>query len=405
MAKYGTVKYGQAIYGGEVKPFNLRVIIRNKANTVSLLLDTKGVRHSIAEPYRYGEKKYGQFVLANNERRPILLDVSWEYNRIGGCGNAGIVLSLPYQSLDIIEEGTEIRIDVINQQDETYDTWYRGEVATRAQNLAGASTVSIQAQGYVMQLERIRLDNVTYATANTAAIVADIIDRYVEAESDIRRTPSKGLIRAEGFVVDSITFNGSCMSAIRSLAEISGNAEWGVNNDREIFFVTRTNDVKNAFMVDELQTLNESSDFNSIVNNYKLFGASSFTRTKGNLSSQNLYGKRTAILEQAAISTNDTADQFIDGFLTDTGDPLKTVNASVGNVRKRIEGEPPQGAFEFSLLGSSPFITSRYQIENIAYSLGNGDGLIANMVGGKIKEDVTDTVAYLNYRLNQLVDV
>jgi hypothetical protein len=404
MSKYKTVKYGQAKYGGEKRPFNIRVILRDKNNSSTILVDPKAVFHELADPYKYKQRKYGQATYSGKNRQPVLLDVSWEYNRIGGCGSASMSLALPYQSVDVIEEGTEIQIDVIRNSGELYETWYRGEVANRSQKLGLASTVSLQVQGFVMQLERVRLDNITFTDSNTDSIVAFIIDNYVAPDTQIKRTPSKGLVRAEGFVVDSITFNGSAMSAIRSLSEISGNAEWGVNNEKEIFFVVRSNDVKNAFVADELHALNEVSDFSGIINEYKLFGAGSYVRTKTDLASQDSFGKRNAILQQSAISTDDTADQYIDGYLTDSKEPLTTVNAIISNVRKQVETLPPQGAILFALLGSSPFVTSKYQMERINYALSNGDGLTVNIVGGKIREDISETIGYLNNRLNQIVD-
>jgi hypothetical protein len=404
MAKYGTVKYGQEKYGGESRPFNLRVILRNKNNDIAVLIDPKSTFHDFAKPFKYGQRKYGQAKYAGENRQPVLLDASWEYNRIGGCGGASIVLGLPYQSLDGIEDGTEIQIDVLDEIGERYSTWYRGEVATRSQGLANLSTVTLQVQGFVMQLERIRLDSLSFTDSNTDDIVKFIMDNFVIQDTQIKRTPDKGLVRAEGFVVDAITFNGSVMAAFRSLAEISGNAEWGVNNEKEIFFKVRSTEVKNSLTVDNLTALSESSDFSSIKNEFKLFGAGSFTRSKLDIESQEKFGKRTNTLQQAAISTNDTADQFIDGFLTDGKNPIDTVSASVGNIRERLEDIPPQGQISFSVLGSSPFIKTSYQVESINYGMGNGDGLQVNIIGGKVKQDVTETIAYLDYRLNQLTD-
>jgi hypothetical protein len=405
MAKYGTVKYSQIKYGGESRPFNVRVILRNKKNDVAIMIDPKTVFHDFAEPYKYGQRKYGQAKYAGENRQPVLLDASWSYDRIGGCGGASVVLGLPYQSLDAIEEGTEIQIDVLDEIGELYTTWYRGEIATRSQGLSNISTVTLQAQGFVMQLDRVRLDALTFVDSNTEDIVKFIMDNFVIQDTQIKRTPDKGLIRAEGFVVDSITFNGSVMSAFRSLAEISGNAEWGVDNDKELFFKVRSTEVKNAYAVDELVSLSEASDFSSILNDFKLFGASGFTRSKVDIASQEKFGKRTSILQQSAISTNDTADQFIDGFLTDSKNPDETLSASVGNARERVEGIPPQGQVSLSVLGSSPFVKTSYQVETINYAMGNGDGLQVNIIGGRIKQDVTETVAYLNYRLDQLTDV
>ncbi len=388
MAKYGEKRYGEFLYGGDERPFNVRVILRNKENDIATLIDPKATFHDI--------------VGVNTQ--PALIDIEWEYNRIGGCGTANIVLALPYQSLSAIAEGSEIEIQVIEEFGEQYTTWYRGEVVSRSQALGGVSNVILQSQGYVMQLERIRLDNVIFADSNTDAIVADIIDTYVAPDTQIKRTPSKGLVRAEGFVVDTITFNGSAMSAIRSLAEISGNAEWGVNNDKEIFFQVRSSDINTAFFVDKLQDFSEASDFSSIINEYKLFGAGAYTRTKLDTDSQTSFGERTSTLQQSAISTNDVADQYIDGYLVDSKDPKNTVSATVGNIRKPIEIIPPQGQTAFSLLGSTTIKTA-YEMESINYRMGDGDGLQATIIGGKIKDDIAETIAYLDFSLNQLFDV
>ncbi len=404
MAFYGTKKYKQGLYADDKRPFNLRVILRNNERTITILLDPGTVVHERAGTTHYGTQRYNQGRYTNKKPQPTLLDLSWEYNRIGGCGGCTMVVSLAYTAIDQIANGMEVEIICMPENGVKYETWYRGEIASREQILSGVDAVSIQVDGYVMQLDRVRMDNITYASTDTGSIVADIIDTYVIPETDIKRTAALNLIEATAFTIDTITFNGTAMESIRTLAELTGNAEWGINLDREIFFKVRGETVTRAYSVNDFTGLSEIEDFSNIKNQYKLFGSGDYVRERGDSASQTTYDKRNARLQQSAIASDDVADQYIDGFLTETKDPIKTFTGSLGNIRKRIEGTVPLGLSKIMNLKAS-FKSTTYQLERITYTMSVGDGVDVNMTGGKLREDVTETLAYFDFRLNQIVDV
>ena len=71
----------------------------------------------------------------------------------------------------------------------------------------------------------------------------------------------------------------------------------------------------------------------------------------------------------------------------------------------KIEGDTvPLGLLKIMNIEAA-YKWKSYQLENINYSLGDGDGLDVSVAGGKLREDITETLAYFDYRLNQLVDV
>lgn len=404
MSFYGSTRYGQGLYANDKRPFNLRVILRNNEKTLTILLDPRAIAHELPRPTYYGTQRYNQGIYVNKHPQPTLLELSWEYNRIGGYGACNMIVALPYTAIDQIATGMEVQIDAVPENGLKYETWYRGEIAIREQILAGVDIVNIQVEGYVMQLNRVRLDNIVYGSTDTGSIVADIIDTYVIPDTDIQRTQALSLIEATAFTVDTITFNGTAMEAIRTLAELTGNAEWGVDADREIFFKVRGETVTRAYSVNDFKSLSESEDFSNIKNQYKLFGSGDYVRERGDATSQTTYDKRNAILQQRAIGSDDVADQYIDGYLTETKDPLKTFVGSLGNVRKQIEGTVPLGLLKIMNLEAS-FKSNTYQLERITYAMGAGDGMDVSMIGGKLREDITETLAYFDYRLNDNVDV
>ena len=405
MIFYGTKKFGQGLYGDDKRAFNLRVIFRNNERTLTLFMDQRAVVHELPRSTFYGTQKYNHGIYTSKHQKPVLLDVNWEYNRIGGCGACNLVIALPYTAIDQIAAGMEVQIDCLPENGLKYKTWYRGEVGLREQVLGGVDVVNIQAQGYVMQLDRVRMDNITYASTDTGSIVADIIDTYVIPDTDIKRTIALGLVVATDFTIDTITFNGTAMEAIRTLAELTGNAEWGVNLDREIFFKIRSETVTRVYNARDFTALSESEDFGNIKNQYKLFGSGDYVRERGDSASQTTYDKRSDILQQSAIGSNAVADQYIDGFLAQTKNPIKTFNGGLSNVREKIEGDAvPLGLLKIMNIDAA-YKWKSYQLENINYSLGDGDGLDVSVAGGKLREDITETLAYFDYRLNQLVDV
>lgn len=389
------------IYDMAEWPFNIRVIFTTKDGNRSVMADMRNIFHGERNPVLYGEKKFGTFKYNTRfDREPTILDINWEYNRVGGCGIANITIAYPQELHGNISFGMDVAIQCRATSDVIYETWYSGEIASKNIAFGNPDVMNIHAQGYVSQLDfkPDDLDNIEYQSSDTGAISANIIDSFLVNIKDVLRTASKALVVTTPFTVDSIVFTGTVMEAIRTLAELTGNAEWGVNSDKEFFFLIRGSAVTWSYESRNLQTINQSTDYTQIRNKYKLYGGGTYTREKRDTTSEAKYGLRSDVLQQSFISGDTLADEYINGFLEETKNPIETIGITTMNVRSRFEGTWPLGLIEIKNQANDT--RQSYQIENINYSLGS-NGVVARITGGRLKKSVVETLSYLEYKLTQ----
>jgi hypothetical protein len=90
--------------------------------------------------------------------------------------------------------------------------------------------------------------------------------------------------------------------------------------------------------------------------------------------------------------------------LSETKNPLKTFNGQLNNIRERIESKAPMGTIRIVKLDGL-YKLDVYQLERLGYTISAGNGVAVDMTGGKLRPDVAETLAYLNYRIDQQVDV
>src|SRR5262245_51049245 len=119
--------------------------------------------------------------------------------------------------------------------------------------------VTLRCSGWSRQLEYVAVASkvppqgpVTFTgPADVGVVARSVIDNYVLPGTMIRRSSGLNLCQDTGITISAtgLTFETNAMEVLKTLAEIGGNCEWGVTADREIYFLPRSNTVKQTWTI------------------------------------------------------------------------------------------------------------------------------------------------------------
>lgn len=342
------------------------------------------------------------------------MNLSWEYNRIGGCGSFQFNLPRNYCDEKYISGDFNIRIYVRNASTKAYDLWYQGVVENKQPSVREDETIRVSGHGYQSQLNRIYI-NETYTSQEASVIIKDILDTYIVGVTDI--TYDVGDISATTFTPDSMQFNTSALDAIQTIADTVGALEWGVDKDRKFFFNARSSSIGYRFALGkDVASFASDDSFKDIVNRIIVQGGDvadvPFTATYNSLASQAKYGLRTRVIQNSSIITSAVASQFADSLFAERIDVVRKGSCSLINNSTRIENTIPIPLFALVarpiLYGErlyGTFLYSgeiSYQINRINYRLSDSGDLSTDLDLGKLRPDISEVISQLEYKLEQL---
>lgn len=229
MARYGTFKYGDGTkYGGTALPFDFHVVIRDASDRAVRL------------------------------ERDSVVALNWTYAREGGCQSATLELKRDLCDYGLVGPEFIVEIFITPAVGSTKELTWTGFVDPLSPSLARRQ-VAIQARGLSAWMQRLVVPNVNYLNqTDIADVVKNIVDTYVVVGSKIKRTAALGLVATSGVAVDNMTFATTCLDAIRTLAVLAGNFDWGVRADREFYFLPKVSTVTHWLREGALPALDES---------------------------------------------------------------------------------------------------------------------------------------------------
>lgn len=341
-------------------------------------------------------------------------NLSWGYNRIGGCGSFSFSLPREYCNERFISGDFNVKIHRRNPSTGDYDLWYQGYVEAKVPSIKGGSEViEVRGSGYQGQLSRIYIDDETYAGMDIADIVDDILTNYVLPEMDI----TIGTIDPTGFSPSTLTFNTDVLSALQTLADITGTREWGVDRNREFNFLQRSTTEGFIYPIGSEKILNFSSDdsFKDIINRVVIQGGdvagTPYKNTYDLVASQLKYNVRTEVKQNASITTNDVAEQFANAIFEDHSGVVRRGQVELLE-EKLIEETLPIGLFRMQApafrYGQKAYLTGlysgpiNYQINQISYSVDSNGNLKISMDLGQLRPTLSEALAQIEYELEQL---
>lgn len=218
--------------------------------------------------------------------------IQWYYYRNGGCGGFRILLREAFLERDaVLDEGWEIHVRIKLSGETDYTTWYRGVVRSVERRYQGNEVLTeLRGQGYLEQMAGINVNRRYPKGQRICDIVDDIVDNFIKPDTRIIRPRDVDPTNKDGGVDSSanyvlkgpVHFECSALKAIKFLAELQGDIEYGVSAERQFYFrqkrtVLGSGSDQNAFfvtkdLVDVLDGGKEVDKVNKISVESKQFG-------------------------------------------------------------------------------------------------------------------------------------
>jgi len=344
-----------------------------------------------------------------------VLALSWDYSRIGGCGNFRFTLPRNYCDEKFISGDFNIRIYIRNESTKAYDLWYQGLVEDKIPNIRGErETVDVVGHGYSAQLSRIQIDR-NYSSDETSVVVKHILDNDITANTNI--TYDVGDLVATSFTPDTLSFNTDAKRAMQTLSDIVGTREWGVDKDRKFFFKARSSTVGFKFPLGaKITDFSSDQSFKDIINRVIIqggeTGGSPYSNTYNDTSSQTKYNRRDKIVQNSAITTNAVASNYATAIFAEFSDIVRRARCSFVNHTTRVESTIPIPLFVLLSSGVTygsknygEFLYSgeiERQINRIQYNI-NFDGALSIKLNlGQLRPSLAEDIGRLDYKLEQM---
>ncbi len=271
-----------------------------------------------------------------------IASLSWDFDRIGGCGPFSLTIKKKFNELPVASYGEyDVRVYLGPADGTTQILWFRGYVDRVVGTLDKNESIDITGFGYVRQLNRV-IVNKNYSGMELGAIVKDILDTFVVPNTRI--TYSAADIINTGITASSLVFNTSADQAIQTLADIAGSMEWGVDLNRSFYFKKRLEYVKIPLWIRrDVALFEDTRSFDEIKNSYYLQGQNGLTYALEQTESVQLYGRRQDIIVNSSINSTTDAQNYLAALLNDSARPPRQIRIEVASVGSPYENSLPLG--------------------------------------------------------------
>ena len=189
--------------------------------------------------------------------------IEWWYHRNGGCGQFRLLThNQDFSNIlnnILSNSGWEIHVRIKLAGETKHITWYRGIVKYIRREEQGAEQyVEVRGYGYIELLDNVIVQKKYAPGTHVDAIVNDIINSYIKPNTRILRPkdldPTNGDsgVDASTYVTQGeIHLECSVIKALKFLAELQGNIEFGVDAKGCIYFRNTTSIVQKNFYLDK----------------------------------------------------------------------------------------------------------------------------------------------------------
>lgn len=345
--------------------------------------------------------------------------LSFTFARLGGCGAFSFNLPRAYCDEKFISGGCNVRIYIWDDVGQDFSLWYQGYVQTKTPTIQGGKEyIQVAGQGYQGQLSNIQLNNITYVNQELSLIVADIIENYIAPNTGIIYNPA--LIIPTAFVGSTINFSTDCGSAIQTLEEIAGNFEYGVDLNRNFYFIPQATLSGIFFSLGaNIENFSEQQDFTKIINQVIFQGGTPdggnepYTNTFNDELSQLKYGIQSEIVQSSSITNDQVAQQYADSIFEDYDEVVRSATCDYTGRKERLEATLPIPltvliADSAILYGQQDYGTFLYsglvprQMNQITYNIDSMKGLSVNLQLNNLLPSNADFLNRLQYQVEQL---
>jgi hypothetical protein len=281
---------------------------------------------------------------------PFVDNISWEWNRIGGCGRCSITIHKAYRNI-IFDARDDIQIRV--QDGAITKLVYRGYIANIVPTLKTDQDIVLDIRGYFDLFKKIIVHTTgntrTYTNKTVAYVTDDIADTFIIPNTPITIS---GAITAGDFSVDTIDFLCTVENALDTLSQLQGDIEYGVDEHLVFFWKTEVDTINHQFFVgNNISILERRVNWDDLVNKVYLIGGdvagTTYKVTGENTDSQSIYYLSEDIINNSSITTASVAAQYIGAILQEKSNPQFTIRAAIANTPLRMEDTIPMGLVSF----------------------------------------------------------
>lgn len=344
------------------------------------------------------------------------VDLNWAYSATGGCGAFSFMLPRNRFGERALTGESNVRIYYRDKDEQSHTLWFQGLIENKQPSFEGNSErIPVSGHGYIIQLSRIYLKNITFSSQEASAIITSLLDTYITPNTDV--TYDAGDIEVTSFIFDSIQFNDTVLDAIEKIARTVGAVEWGVDRNRKFFFKARSTDIGFRFVGGKnLTNFVDNQDFSQIVNQVYVQGAQvggtyhQFGPYE-DASSKIKYNLREAIIQNSSIKTEAVASQFGTAYLDEHKEVVRRASGDLVDYCALLEATTPITLFaEISRkfkYGQKKYglilyqgIVSR-QVNRINYKVSNNGGLSMSVELGRLRPKTSEVISQLEYQIEQ----
>lgn len=354
-----------------------------------------------------------ELVFYDEIRKP--LNLSWDYNLIGGCGAFSFSAFSKYCTDIIFGANFNIKIYRRNPSTKNFDLWYQGRIEDKEYNIsAQEEIVTISGFGYQSALNDI-LINQNYDDMEISDIVKDILDNFIVPNTRI--TYDDADIEVTGVIVDSLDFNNvKAGDALRTLSEAVGSREWGVDRNRKFFFKAWSSTIGfNYALGRKIRNLKVNNSTRNMANRIIVQGGDiagvPFEFTKDYTFSQTKYQRRDLILQRTSVVTDQVAEAIADAAYAEKSDVSNRVRCDLLD-EVLIENTVPVGLFNIKtrefLYDESKYDSILYaglepvRVNRAKYSIDKSSNLLIGLELGQVLPSEVEMIKQLEFKTDQL---
>ena len=331
--------------------------------------------------------------------------IEWDYYRVGGGGAFRLLLRSDFPELsDAVENGWEVHVRIRQQKntnkvaftdgisvtpvtlsDTDYITWYRGVIRSATYDQSGSERiVDVRGWGYIEQLNKIFVQKKYPKLLTVREIVEDILVHYITPYSRVIRQPSSfdptnfGLDQSIYQTQGELHFETTAFRALKTLAELQGNIEFGVDAERRFYWKQTTTTIGHNFFLDRDGVHSRSGGrTNQMVNQIKVEGTHCGPREhltiRGDVTDITRRGLYETAMETPPLSHVIDASRWADNIIADKKGRQDWRVIEWQGVVKRLENTHPILQVQYRDSGDISNFT-QYKVTKIHYIKGGFRG-------------------------------
>lgn len=293
-------------------------------------------------------------MLADNEQR-----TEWWYHKNGGCGSFRLLTHELFPDImsDVLGESWEIHVRIKLGGETHYTTWYRGVIrAIRSEEQGAEQLTDVRGYGYVEMLDNVQVQKKYPAGMTVKQIVDDIMDTLVCPNTRIIRPidldPTNGDSGADPspyITKTDLHFECSALKAIKFLAELQGNREFGVDGAGLFYFRTSSATVVKSFY-DGLDLLTRIAGGKTFVQSNELkvagkaFGGRDYLQVRGDVTDISNNGLYESPVEVPWVTGDADASAWADNIISKSKGSQAWSIFEWKNVDDRVDANHPLGS-------------------------------------------------------------